>query len=89
MTTLSSPCSACGRAKEPSRARSSKCRACDAAAKARRDGRNTRMKRLTLDLPADVWDRLDAEAQANGQRIAGYLQQLTIKRDERKNGAKS
>jgi macrodomain Ter protein organizer (MatP/YcbG family) len=88
MDTPDNRCGKCGRAKEPTRQRSKLCRACDGAERARRAGRNTAMRRLTLDLPVDVWDRLDAEAQDHGQRIAGYLQQLTIKRDERKHGAR-
>lgn len=78
-------CAKCERPKELSRAKSKMCRACDSAASARRAGRTvTAHRRLTLDLPVDVWDRLDAEAQQNGQRIAGYLRDLTVKRDGRR-----
>lgn len=78
-------CAKCGNAKEPSRANSKKCRACDAADRARRGvGQQTAHRRLTLDLPVDVWERLDAEAQDHGQRIAGYLRNLTVTRDAKR-----
>lgn len=78
-------CAKCEQPKEASRAASKMCRACDAAARARRTtGTRTAMRRLTLDLPVDVWDRLDAEARVKGQRIAGYTQLLIVTRDEKK-----
>lgn len=85
---MSTPlCSKCERPKEPSRVKSKKCRACDGADRAAR-GRASHatkpMRRLTLDLPVDVWDRLDAEARLDGQRIAGFTQGLIVKRDDRK-----
>lgn len=84
-------CTTCGRPKEATRAKSKKCRACDLAAKARKaTGIRTAHRRLTLELPVEVWDRLDAEAQSKGQRIAGYAQLLIMTRDAKKvsrNGA--
>lgn len=78
-TTL---CRKCGKPKEASRVKSALCRACDGAGKSRAvTGTRTAHRRLTLDLPVDVWDRLDAEARESGQRIAGYLQYLVVKRD--------
>lgn len=71
-------CAVCGRPKEPTRVKSLKCRSCDTGG---RDGGPRR--RLTIDLPADVWDRLDAEARAKDQRIGGYLIDLITKRDAR------
>lgn len=61
--------------------RSLKCRSCDASGKTGRKGPS---KRLTLDLPADVWERLDEEAQVAGKRIAGFTSDLIIARDTRK-----
>lgn len=83
-------CRTCGNDKEPTRVKSTLCRKCDGAAKnkAPRE-QKTAHRRLTLDLPVDVWDRLDAEAQANGMRIAGYLRNLAVKRDAKRHGAKS
>lgn len=80
---MSDLCGTCGKAKEPTRAKSKKCRACDGASKARKQTVRTEHRRLTLDLPVDVWDRLDEEAQTHGQRIAGYTQMLINKRDEK------
>lgn len=78
-------CGKCGQPKESTRVKSKMCRACDAAETARRAGRTvTAHRRLTLDLPVEVWDRLDAEARDNGQRIAGYLRDLTVKRDTKR-----
>lgn len=76
------PCIVCGKEKEAARAKSLKCRACDSAPKKRQ---NTAHRRLTISLPVAVWDRLDLEARAAGGRIAGYTEDLIIKRDERKN----
>ena len=45
---------------------------------------STPAKRLTLALPADVWDRLDAEAKALGVSIGTHARVLIIARDERK-----
>lgn len=73
-------CVKCGKAKEPTRAKSQKCRACDASS---REG--TPVRKVTLSLPVDVWDRLDIEATATGKRIGGYLQDLIIKRDTKRN----
>lgn len=82
---IENPCGKCGKVKEATRAKSKMCRACDGAEKSRRTtGRNTKMRRLTLDLPVDVWDRLDAEAQTRGQRIAGYTQSLIMTRDSKR-----
>jgi len=81
-------CKKCGKDKEPTRANSNLCRACDAASRAKRNGGpRTAQRKLTISLPVEVWDRLDAEAVAKGpdggKRIAGYLRHLIIKRDER------
>jgi len=81
---VSGACSRCGKAKEASRVKSRLCRACDSAEKAKRAGVVGERKRLTLDLPADVWDRLDIEAIEHGQRIGGYVAGLVIARDERR-----
>lgn len=86
---MNTACMKCGRDKEPTRVKSTLCRACDAAAKKTPREQKTASRRLTLDLPVDVWDRLDAEAQANGMRIAGYLRNLAVKRDAKRHGAKS
>lgn len=41
-------------------------------------------KLLRLDLPDDVWDRLNAEAAASGLKIGLYVKRLIIARDERR-----
>lgn len=38
-------------------------------------------KLLRLDLPDDVWDRLNAEAAAKDQKIGLFVKQLIIARD--------
>lgn len=76
-------CIKCDRPKEPTRTKSRLCRACDGAAQAKREGGQvTAQRRLTLNLPVDVWDRLDAEAQEHGQRAAGFLRNRVITRDK-------
>lgn len=45
--------------------------------------------RLTINLPEDVWDRLNAEAAEHGQKIGTYLRNLIVKRDTKRHGAKS
>jgi hypothetical protein len=42
-------------------------------------------RRLTTSLPVDVWDRLDAEARAQGITVATLLRRLVIARDKREN----
>lgn len=39
------------------------------------------MKRLTIALPEDVWNRLQAEAFKNRVSIGTYLSRLVVKRD--------
>jgi hypothetical protein len=75
-------CTVCGRPKEPTRQKSQKCRACDSLSKT---GKTTPARRVTLDLPLDVWERLDAEgrADANSRRIGEYLRDLIVARDKR------
>lgn len=41
-------------------------------------------RRLTVALPDDVWDRLDAEAADHGKTIGAYLKQLIITRDAKR-----
>lgn len=41
-----------------------------------------RMKRLTIALPEDVWDRLQAEGFKDGVSIGTHLTRLVVKRDE-------
>lgn len=38
-------------------------------------------RRLTLDLPPDVWDRLAAEAALKDMKIGAYVKRLIIARD--------
>lgn len=73
-------CGRCGKAKEPTRLNSNLCRTCDGRA-ARKPRVPT--KRLTVDLPAEVWDRLNAEAAAKGQKIGLFAKGLIITRDEK------
>lgn len=40
----------------------------------------TQQKRLTLGLPAEVWDALASEAQAEGTKIGTYVRDLLITR---------
>lgn len=40
--------------------------------------------RLTIDLPPDVWRRLEAEAQNAGLKIGPYLRQLVLDRDAKR-----
>lgn len=39
---------------------------------------------LRTDLPDDVWDRLDQEAEQHGMKIGVYVKRLIIARDERR-----
>lgn len=41
-------------------------------------------KLLRTDLPDDVWDRLNAEAQANGVKIGVYVKRLIMARDAKR-----
>lgn len=41
-------------------------------------------KRLTLSLPEDVWNRLDAEAKDKGMTIGTHVQHLIVARDDRR-----
>lgn len=42
-------------------------------------------KRLTVSLPIEVWDRLNAEAKQSGKTIGTFTKDLIVARDERKN----
>lgn len=47
------------------------------------------VKLLRVDLPADVWDRLNAEAAQAGLKIGKHAQELIVARDARKHGKKT
>ena len=81
-------CRGCGGPKEPSRLNSARCRACgQRKANSVRPARTTRTMRT--DLPADVWDRLAAEAAAHGRPVGAYLRDLIVARDTRKHSGAS
>jgi hypothetical protein len=41
-------------------------------------------KLLRLDIPTEVWERLNAEAMSSGQKIGKFTQDLIVARDARK-----
>lgn len=44
--------------------------------------------RLTIDLPPDVWHRLEDEAAAEGRKIGPHLRRLVIDRDTKRQARK-
>lgn len=47
------------------------------------------VKLLRVDLPADVWDRLNNEAADDGKKIGAFARDLIVKRDARLNKTKT
>lgn len=79
-----SVCRGCGGPKEATRLNSARCRECGRRKTPRATastGAST--KTIRADIPADVWDRLDAEASAKGVPLGRHLRNLIVARDKK------